>query len=401
MQTLRYWLVVQILLFVAFSIEAPLAVAQYQNPHIRVGAEQLADYLPLLRGRNVAVVGNHTSLVCGKHLVDTLLSLGITVKKIFCPEHGFRGDVEAGKFIQNQVDDKTGIPLVSIYGKNKKPTPQNLRGIDIIIVDLQDVGVRFYTYISTLHYVMEACAENKVQVVVLDRPNPNGFFVDGPVLDTAYRSFVGLHPVPLVYGMTIGEYAQMINGERWLKNGVQCGLRVIRCRGYNHSITYAPPVKPSPNLPNLTSILLYPSLGLFEGTVVSVGRGTDSPFLVFGYPEFPLKNFHFTPAEMLGASLNPPYKDELCFGLDLRDYSVGFFLEDRRVNLDWLIFAYRSYAGDEPFFNKFFHNLAGSNLLRKQIENGLSADRIREAWKPGVEAFMKVRAKYLLYDDFE
>lgn len=367
---------------------------------MRVGAEQTAQYLPLLRGKRVAVVGNHTSMVGPKHLVDTLLSLGIRVKKIFCPEHGFRGDVEAGKFIQDQEDRQTGLPIISIYGSNKKPTASALHKIDFVIFDLQDVGVRFYTYISTLHYVMEACAECGVRVIVLDRPNPNGFFVDGPVLDTAYRSFVGMHPVPLVHGMTIGEYALMINGEHWLKNGVDCKLTVIPCQGYNHSQTYEPPNKPSPNLPNLLAILLYPSLGLFEGTPLSVGRGTNHPFQMWGYPEFPYKFFHFTPVEKTGASLNPPHKNELCFGLDLRDYSTNFFISEKKINLDWLIFAYRTYRGTGNFFNNFFLRLAGTPTLRQQIENGCSAEQIRQSWQPGIRRFMRTRAKYLLYDDF-
>lgn len=376
-------------------------LAQYQNANIKVGAEHITEYLPLLVDRKIAIVGNHTSLVKNVHLVDTLLSLHVDVKKIFCPEHGFRGNVEAGKYVQNQVDEKTGIPLVSIYGKNKKPSPESLNKIDIVIIDLQDVGVRFYTYISTMHYVMEACAENNVQVIVLDRPNPNGFYIDGPVLDTTCRSFVGMHRVPLVHGMTIGEYALMINGEQWLKNGIKCPLTVIKCRGYNHSITYAPPVKPSPNLPNLQSILLYPSLGFFEGTPVSVGRGTDYPFQVFGYPEFPYKLFYFTPVEKVGASLNPPHKDELCYGMDLRDYDLRYFMDERRINLDWLIFAYRNYPSDSPFFNRFFQNLAGTPKLRQQIEMGITPDEIRESWQPEIEEFKMIRAKYLLYDDFD
>lgn len=361
----------------------------------------MAEYVPLLAGKNVAVVGNHTSLVRNVHLVDTLLRLKQNVKKIFCPEHGFFGNVEAGKYIQNQTDEKIGLPLISIYGKNKKPTAESLKGIDCMLFDLQDVGVRFYTYISTLHYVMEACAENNVQLIVLDRPNPNGFYVDGPVLDTACKSFVGLHPVPLVHGMTIGEFARMINGERWLKNGVQCKLVVVKCKGYNHSMVYEPPVKPSPNLPNLLSIMLYPSLGFFEGTPVSVGRGTDFPFQTFGFPEFPVRQFYFTPVEKVGASLNPPHKDELCYGVDLRDYSMDYFMQEKMINLDWLIFAYNTYPAGDDFFNRFFRNLAGTPILRKQIEMGMSSSQIRQTWKGDIDNFLRVRAKYLLYPDFK
>lgn len=355
----------------------------------------------MLRGSNVAVLGNHTSLVGRVHLVDTLLAMGVNLKKIFCPEHGFRGDVEAGKYIQSQTDSKTGLPLVSLYGKNKKPSAESLNGIDYVLIDLQDVGVRYYTYTSTMHYVMEACAEQDVAVIVLDRPNPNGFYIDGPMLDTATsRSFVGMHPVPLVHGLTIGEYAQMINGERWLKGGIHCRLTVIPCSGYTHQQTYAPPVGPSPNLPNLRSILLYPSLGLFEGTPVSVGRGTDWPFQIFGYPDFPLRGFHFTPEERPKASVNPPYKDELCFGVDLRDYSEAYFLDACAINLDWLLMAYRAYPKSEAFFNRFFKNLAGSPKLRQQIEQGLEADEIRQSWHADLQAFSNIRAKYLLYPDF-
>ncbi|MBR7068264.1 MAG: DUF1343 domain-containing protein [Bacteroidales bacterium] len=368
---------------------------------LRVGAERTELYLPMLRGSNVAILANHTSLVCGVHLVDTLLSMGVNLKKIFCPEHGFRGDVEAGKYIQSQTDSKTGLPLVSLYGKNKKPSGESLGGIDYVLIDLQDVGVRYYTYTSTMHYVMEACAEQGVAVIVLDRPNPNGFYIDGPMLDTATsRSFVGMHPVPLVHGLTIGEYAQMINGERWLKGGIQCRLTVIPCSGYTHQQTYAPPVGPSPNLPNLCSILLYPSLGLFEGTPVSVGRGTDWPFQIFGYPDFPLRGFHFTPEERPHASVNPPYKDELCFGIDLRDYAEAYFRDACAINLDWLLMAYRAYPKPEAFFNRFFKNLAGTPKLRQQIEQGMSADDIRQSWQADLQAFRSIRDKYLLYPDF-
>jgi uncharacterized protein YbbC (DUF1343 family) len=365
------------------------------------GARQLEEYLPLLKEKRVAVVANHTTLVGTKHLVDTLISLGININKIFCPEHGFRGDVEAGAHIGNYVDRQTGLPVVSLYGRNKKPKADDLQDVDIVIFDLQDVGVRFYTYISTMHYVMEACAENGKPVVILDRPNPNGFYVDGPVLDTNYRSFVGMHPVPLVHGMTIGEYARMINGEGWLKNHIKCELIVIPCKGYTHSMTMALPVKPSPNLPNHLSVLLYPSLGLFEGTVVSVGRGTDYPFQVFGYPDFPNKDFKYIPVEKRGASLNPPYKGKPVYGIDLRDYNVNYFLDHRMIILDWLIYSYNSYPEKDKFFNNFFKLLAGSEQLRSQIEQGLSAAEIRKSWQPGLEKFKQIRKRYLLYPDFE
>jgi len=382
-----------------FSVSVFLITARAQE--ILPGARLMSNYLPLVQGKRVAVVANHTTLVGSKHLVDTLLSVGVTVKKIFSPEHGFRGDIEAGELIGNYTDKVTGLPVISLYGGSKKPKPADLSDVDVLIFDLQDVGVRFYTYISTMHYVMEACAENNKPLIILDRPNPNGFYVDGPVLDTAYRSFVGMHPVPLVHGMTIGEFAQMINGEGWLKGKIQCNLTVIPCKGYNHSMTTALPVRPSPNLPNHLSILLYPSLGLFEGTVVSVGRGTDYPFQVFGFPNFPDKGFRYIPVEKRGASLNPPYKGKPVYGIDLRDYSVNYFLDRREIILDWLIYSYNNYPEKDKFFNNFFNLLAGTSLLRQQIESGLTPSEIRATWQPALEQFKLLRKKYLLYPDFE
>jgi uncharacterized protein YbbC (DUF1343 family) len=382
-----------------FSAMALLLTVKGQE--ILPGARLMSNHLPLIQGKRVAVVANHTTLVGSKHLVDTLLSAGITIKKIFSPEHGFRGDIEAGELIGNYIDKVTGLPVISLYGGSKKPNPNDLSDIDVVIFDLQDVGVRFYTYISTMHYVMEACAENDKPLIILDRPNPNGFYVDGPVLDTAYRSFVGMHPVPLVHGMTIGEFAQMINGEGWLKGKVKCKLTVIPCKGYTHSMTTALPVRPSPNLPNHLSILLYPSLGLFEGTVVSVGRGTDYPFQVFGYPNFPDKGFRYIPVEKRGASINPPYKGKPVYGIDLRDYSVNYFLDRREIILDWLIYSYRNYPEKEKFFNNFFNLLAGTSELRQQIESGLSPSEIRATWQPALEQYKQIRKKYLLYPDFE
>ncbi|HOK62139.1 MAG TPA: DUF1343 domain-containing protein, partial [Tenuifilum sp.] len=367
------------------SVSVFLITARAQE--ILPGARLMSNYLPLVQGKRVAVVANHTTLVSSKHLVDTLLSAGVAVKKIFSPEHGFRGDIEAGELIGNYTDKVTGLPVISLYGGSKKPKPADLSDVDVLIFDLQDVGVRFYTYISTMHYVMEACAENNKPLIILDRPNPNGFYVDGPVLDTAYRSFVGMHPVPLVHGMTIGEFAQMINGEGWLKGKIQCNLTVIPCKGYTHSMTTALPVRPSPNLPNHLSILLYPSLGLFEGTVVSVGRGTDYPFQVFGFPNFPDKGFRYIPVEKRGASLNPPYKGKPVYGIDLRDYSVNYFLDRREIILDWLIYSYNNYPEKDKFFNNFFNLLAGTSVLRQQIENGLTPSEIRATWQPALEQF--------------
>ncbi|MEW5845583.1 MAG: DUF1343 domain-containing protein [Bacteroidota bacterium] len=386
-------------LVLTFSAMALLLTARAQE--ILPGARVMSSYLPVLQGKRVAVVANHTTLVGSKHLVDTLLTVGVNIKKIFCPEHGFRGDFEAGEQIGNYTDKTTGLPVISLYGGSKKPKPTDLSDIDVVIFDLQDVGVRFYTYISTMHYVMEACAENGKPLIILDRPNPNGFYVDGPVLDTAFRSFVGMHPVPLVHGMTIGEYAQMINGEGWLKGKIKCQLTIIPCKGYTHSMTTALPVRPSPNLPNHLSVLLYPSLGLFEGTVVSVGRGTDYPFQVFGYPNFPDKGFRYIPVEKRGASVNPPYKGKPVYGIDLRDYSVNYFLDRREIILDWLIYSYSNYPEKEKFFNNFFNLLAGTSELRQQIESGLSPSEIRATWQPALEQYKQIRKKYLLYPDFE
>lgn len=386
---------------IALTLMVSVLLVTVRAQEILPGARAINSYLPLIQGKRVAVVANHTTLVGSKHLVDTLISLGVSVVKIFSPEHGFRGDFEAGELIGNYTDRTTGLPVISLYGGSKKPKSNDLSDVDVVIFDLQDVGVRFYTYISTMHYVMEACAENGKPLIILDRPNPNGFYVDGPVLDTAFRSFVGMHPVPLVHGMTIGEYARMINGEGWLKGGITCELTVIPCAGYNHNMTTALPVRPSPNLPNHLSILLYPSLGLFEGTVVSVGRGTDYPFQVFGYPNFPDKGFRYMPFEKRGASINPPYKGKPVYGIDLRDYSVSYFLDRREIILDWLIYSYNRYPEKDKFFNSFFNLLAGTDELRKQIENRLTPEEIRATWQPALDQYRQFRKKYLLYSDFE
>jgi len=372
-----------------------------QHDSLQVGAEQTELYIPLLSHKKIAVVANHSSTVGKTHLVDSLINLKIKIKKIFCPEHGFRGEGDAGEIIKNQVDKKTGLQLISLYGSHKKPTIKDLKGIDIIIFDMQDVGVRFYTYISTMHYVMEACAEQGVTLIILDRPNPNGFYVDGPILDTAYHSFVGMHPVPLVHGMTIGEYAQMINGEKWLKKGIQCNIVVIPCKNYNHKMMYQLPIRPSPNLPNQTAVLLYPSLGFFEGTCISVGRGTDYPFQIFGHPSLPKTGYSYIPVEKVGASKNPPYKNQECNGFDLREYSQKYFRDNPNINLEWLIFAYKMFDDKKAFFNKFFVNLSGTPELKRQIEQGLDAETICKSWSNSLNDFKKIKKKYLLYPDFE
>jgi uncharacterized protein YbbC (DUF1343 family) len=360
------------------------------------GASQIELYRKIIEGKAVAVVANQTSMVGQTHLVDNLLNIGINIKVIFSPEHGFRNMADAGESIGDSKDQKTGIPLISLYGSHKKPTPADLAGIDIVIFDIQDVGVRFYTYISTLHYILESCAENNVKCLILDRPDPNGFYFDGNIPDTAYRSFVGLDPVPIVHGMTVGEYAGMINGEGWLKGGVKCDLTVIKCKNYNHSTYYDLPVRPSPNLPNLTSIYLYPSICFFEGTNISLGRGTPFPFQLYGSPSLPDKGFSFTPESVPGAK-NPPLLGIKCYGVDLRDAIKKKLVPKPEINLDLVIGAYNDFPEKDKFFTNYFDVLAGGPVLREQIQKGMTSKQIRETWKKGLEKFAEIRARYLLY----
>lgn len=357
-------------------------------------AMQLDDYLPLIEGKRVGVVGNQTSIIGETHLVDTLLSLGINVRKIYTPEHGFRGTADAGAKVNSGKDEKTGLPIVSLYGKNKKPTAEMLQGIDVVLFDLQDVGVRFYTYISTMSYVMEAAAENHIPVIVLDRPNPNGFYVDGPVLRTENKSFVGMHEVPAVYGMTIGEYAMMVNGEGWLKDHVTCDLTVIPIKEYNRNAIYELPVKPSPNLPNWESIYLYPTLCFFEGTNVSVGRGTDTPFQIYGHPDM-RGDFTFTPQSTSGAS-KPLFEGQRCRGEILVEYAHDYAINSKQLQLEWIIDAYQQLK-DKGFFKDYFRLLSGNKQMQRDIESGKSADEIRASWQNDLGAFKTLRAKYLLY----
>lgn len=367
---------------------------------IRPGAFLFDQYQPLLKGKNVGIVANNTSLINQTHLVDTLKSLGINVVKIYGPEHGFRGNQPDGKEINNSFDSKTGIEVISLYGNHKKPTKSDLVNIQIMLFDIQDVGARFYTYISTLTYVMEACAENNIPLVITDRPNPNGFYVDGPVLENGYESFVGLHPVPIVYGMTIGEYATMVNGENWMKGGKPCNLTIIKCDKYTHKSRYQLHVRPSPNLQDMKAIYLYPSLCLFEGTIVSVGRGTDSPFKIYGHPDFTIGSFCFTPKPIKGVSEDPPLKFQVCYGQNLSE-AAEIINKNGQLELSWLIGAYKNLNLKHKFFNNYFDKLAGNNLLREQIIAGKSEKDIRESWKPGLDKFKKIRKKYLLYSDFE
>jgi uncharacterized protein YbbC (DUF1343 family) len=355
----------------------------------------------MLEHKRVGLIANHTSLVGEIHLVDTLLSLGVNLTKIFAPEHGFRGTADAGEHVGNVADPKTGLPVISLYGANKKPRPEYLEDLDILMFDLQDVGVRFYTYLSTMHYAMEAAAEQGVEFMVLDRPNPNGYYVDGPVLDMGQKSFVGMHPIPLVHGMTLGELAQMINGESWLEGGVTCDLTVVPCENYTHKTLYRLPVRPSPNLPNMLSVYLYPSLGLFEGTVMSIGRGTEFPFQVFGHPDMKNTVFSFTPVSMEGMSRNPKHQNQLCRGVDLRDFEERFVVDRREIILEWLLFAYRNMEDKDNFFNPYFSKLIGNEQIADMIRRGAGIDAIRRTWQKDVAEFKRLRKKYLLYQDFE
>jgi uncharacterized protein YbbC (DUF1343 family) len=374
---------------------------------IIVGANRMQTYLPLLKGKKVGLVANQTTVVFKHpdsqdtytHLADTLLASGVNLVAVFAPEHGFRGTADAGEIVSDGKDAKTGLPIVSLYGDNKKPKPEQLKGLDILIFDLQDVGTRFYTYISTLHYVMEACAENGIQLMILDRPNPNGGIVDGPILDKANTSFVGMHPVPVLHGMTIGEYAQMINGEKWLNPStssgqvLQCDLKVVPCLNYSHDMKYSLPVKPSPNLPNDQAINLYASLCFFEGTNVSIGRGTEKQFQIYGSPDLPpaVFSFRFTPQPNEGAK-QPMHEGKICYGEDLSKSE-----KVNRLELKWLIKAYQNTADKQSFFNSYFIKLAGTSALQQQIEAGLSEDDIRATWQSGLNSFKKIRADYLIY----
>lgn len=377
---------------------------ELEKKEVIVGANNLEKYLPLLKDKSIAVVANQTSVIFTTssekphndirytHLVDSLLAHGILVQKVFAPEHGFRGKADAGEHIEDGKDAKTGLPIVSLHGKSRKPSQEQLKGLDVVVFDIQDVGVRFYTYIATLQYIMEACAEAEIPVIVLDRPNPNGHYIDGPTLAPAHRSFLGLNPIPLVYGMTIGEYAKMINGEGWLANGVNCDLTIIPLQNYTHQTDYSLPIRPSPNLPNDKAINLYPSLGFFEGTTINAGRGTEMQFQIFGAPFFEKTNFSYTPQSNFGAKY-PKHKGHLCNGIDLRN-------ENRldKVDLAWIIDAFKRTPKSENFFGPTFTIHAGTTKLQEQIEQGLSIKEIRKTWQDDLEKFRKVREKYLLYD---
>jgi len=365
---------------------------------LTVGAERLDQYLALLKNKKIGMVVNHTAMVNKTHLVDTLLSLGVNIRKIYAPEHGFRGTADAGEHVASYTDKKTGIAVVSLYGSNKKPSPEQLADVDIVIYDIQDVGARFFTYISTMYLVMESCAENNKQVLILDRPNPNGDYVDGPVLDMKLKSFVGMLPLPIVHGLTVGELAQMIQGEKWLKDSLKCNFTVVPVLNYTHKTEYILPIKPSPNMPNNLAIRLYPSLGLFEGTNVSVGRGTYFPFQVLGSPFTTDTAFSFTPVSIDGMSKDPMHMNKKCYGFDLRNIAFN-----KEVDLTYVINMYELTSDKVGYFgkNNFFDKLAGTTMLKQQLIEKKSPAEIKQTWQKDLLIYKAMRKKYLLYTDFE
>ncbi len=365
------------------------------------GADQTWKYLKELRGKRVACMVNPTSTLTYKqsqpiHLVDFLKSQKINIQVIFAPEHGFRGEAEAGASIKDGIDTKSGVKVISLYGNKKKPNKKDLDSVDVVLFDIQDVGVRFYTYLGSLHYLMEACSEFKKRLIILDRPNPNGHYVDGPVLDTAYKSFVGMHPVPVVHGCTVGEYAQMMLGEKWVKTSKNFQITVIPIKHYNHQTRYALPIPPSPNLPNETSIYLYPSICFFEGTNLSLGRGTSAPFQMVGAPWFSDTTFSFTPISIKGKAENPPFKNQRCFGRNYQTEAYKIYRE-KQIRLQPLLEFYSAHPDSITFFTSFFNQLAGSDQLRKQIEKGWNEQEIRATWLPDLLKYEAIRKKYLLY----
>lgn len=377
------------------NIKARSAVQQTDRKVMLTGADQPDVYLPQMKGKRIGIVANPTSVINATHLVDTLVALKVKVACVFAPEHGFRGEAEAGEDVSGGTDRKTGVKVISLYGDHKKPTKEDLNGIDLVLFDIQDVGVRFYTYISTLQYVMESCAENHLPLMVLDRPNPHAHYVDGPVLKKEYVSFVGMQPVPVVYGMTMGEYAEMLNGEGWLKDGVRCDLTVVPLKFWKHSDDYVLPVAPSPNLPNQAAIRLYPSLCFFEGTDVSLGRGTDYPFQCYGFPDNENGTFEFTPVSIPGKAKTPPQMGKKCKGELLHSYAMQH--RPDKLQLEWLLKAYAAYPDTSKFFIPFFDKLSGNAVLQQQIRQGLSESEIRASWKADLDLFRKIRSKYLHY----
>ena len=419
MNLLKHFLPVLLITATCSAQSTIIAETSNQKIKIQAGADRLDVYLPLLKGKIVGIFANHTSMVGTTHLVDTLMKLGISIKVIFGPEHGFRGTADAGEKVGNYIDAKTGIPVVSLYGPKRKPSSEDIKDVDILIFDIQDVGNRFYTYISSMQEFLETALENHKPLLLLDRPNPNGFYVDGPVLDMKFKSFVGMQPIPINYGMTIGEYAMMLLGEKWLSekaNAVNAynitttasidtpfHFLVIKCENYTHKSKYVLPLKPSPNLPNIQSIYLYPSTCLFEGTVLSEGRGTNKQFQVFGHPSLPKNLYSFTPNPNEGAK-NSKLFGQVCYGWDLSGTPEEVLKKiDNKIELKWLIEAYKLFPQKDSFFLKSnsFNRLAGNDVLMQQIKDGKSEEKIRQSWEPKLSEFKQIRKKYLLYEDFE
>jgi uncharacterized protein YbbC (DUF1343 family) len=376
----------------------PQKLIMIDSDEIITGAERTSLYYPALQGRKIGVVCNHSSMIGRKHLVDSLIRAGFTINAIFSPEHGFKGDAEAGAGLTDGKDARTGIRIISLYGKKKKPDAADLENIDLLLFDIQDVGVRFYTYISTLSGIMEEAAKAGIPLIVLDRPNPNGFYIDGPVLDTNFRSFVGMHPVPVVYGLTIGEYSLMINGEEWAGKK-KCTLEVIPLKGYDHNMLVKLDSSPSPNLPDWQSIYLYPSVCLFEGTFISVGRGTDKPFRIIGHPQYLAGSFIFTPESITGISENPPYNGRPCQGLDLTAYATNYQENTHHFNISWLLSMHEYFHDSTDFFNTYFDKLAGNQIFRSAIMDGKSEEQIRQSWQEDLVKYSLIRRKYLIYPD--
>jgi uncharacterized protein YbbC (DUF1343 family) len=380
----------------------PLAISQAP---IRPGADQVDLYLPLLKGKRVAILANQTSIIGKTHLVDSLRSLGVNVVKVFGPEHGFRGNASAGTQVADETDLATGIPVISLYGKKNKPSPEDLADVDIMVYDLQDVGCRFYTNINALSRLMDACYENGKELLILDRPNPNGYLIDGPILDMKFRSGIGMFPIPMSHGLTVGEFAQMANGEGWLTNKVKCKLTIIKVANYNHDMPYTLPVSPSPNLNTQQAVMLYPSTCMFEGTYLNHGRGTYFPFTVLGSPELKgIYEFSYTPTGIRGMAETPLHMDQVCYGLDLRQYDVGLLRKSKQINLQWMIELYHAYPCKEKFFDSklskemgVIERLVGVASFREQIMSGTPEKQIRESWEPGLGEYKKMRLKYLLY----
>ncbi len=371
-----------------------------ENPVIMPGAWQTHEYFPILEGKSIALVGNHSSMVGDVHLVDTLLASGFNLLRVFSPEHGFRGEAADGQRVESGRDPLTGVSVVSLYGTSRRPDPKDIMDLDLIIFDIQDVGTRFYTYISTMSYVMAEAARQGVPMLILDRPNPNGHFVDGPILEKQHSTFVGLHPVPIVHGMTVAEYAQMVNGQGWLAEGLKCELQIVPVKNYHRQLWYELPVPPSPNLPNMTSIMLYPGLCLMEGTVLSVGRGTDFPFQLYGHPDLPSNEFSFTfTPRSRRESVYPPQEGKLCFGVDMRTANPEKLMEISKIDLQPLLHAWKHFPDKENFFINSFERLAGNAKLRKQIMNGMTENEIRESWQEGLREFIDMRKPYLIYPD--